>query len=125
MLVGTGHMEQDNDTELIALGRAFTCVRRRYRRLPRTEGDNWAAWSAAMEDTTTVARRIGRVQPDGPAGLLIRYRALHWLLIEQDDVIMDDEGKRAFEAFGTALRRLISADLAAEFPQPGNQSTRD
>ena len=104
---GPVDMAQNHDTELISLGRAFIHARRRYRRLRRTDVDDWAAWSAAMDNTTAVARRIGHVQPDSPAGLLVRYRALHWLLLEQDDAIMDDEGRRAFIAFGRALRRLV------------------
>ena len=99
-------MERTDDAELIALGGELTRARRRYRRLRKDRADRWGAWSAAIEETTTIARRIGRLQPDDLPGLLICYQALHWLLLEQDDVIMDEEGRHAFHAFGGAVRQL-------------------
>ena len=46
--------------------------------------------------------------PTTIADLAVRYHALHWLLLGQDNVTMDDEGEEAFLAFGRALRRLVS-----------------
>lgn len=105
---GNEAMEHAPDAELIALGREFARARRRYRRLRKGRAGDWTAWSAAMEEATELARRVGRVRPVSPSGLLVRYEAVVWLLLEQDDAIVDDEGRRAFLAFGRALRRLVA-----------------
>ena len=94
--------------ELLGLGRDLGRLRRRCRRLARHKGLNWAEWSAAVEQTNHVARQIGRVDPRDLAGLLVRYEALAWLLLEADDVIVDKVAKKGFVALGRAMRGLTT-----------------
>jgi hypothetical protein len=96
------------DADLLALGRHLQQLPRRCLRLEREKEDRWAEWSAAVEETTTVATRISRLEPSGLEGLLVRYEAVAWMMLEADEVIVDGGARRAFVAFGKVLRQLAA-----------------
>jgi hypothetical protein len=62
-----------------------------------------------VEEANQLARRISRLHPQGLSDLQVRYNALGWLMLEADDVIVDRAARRAFIAFGRALRQLSRA----------------
>ena len=93
------------DDRLVSLGHELQRLRRRCRRLHATD---WASWSSTVEETNSLAQRISHMEPRTLAGLLVRYEALAWLLVEADDVIMDTRACSSFIAFGRALKRLAA-----------------
>jgi hypothetical protein len=94
------------DGDLLELGRDLERLRRRCHRLQRRKEQHWAEWSAAVAETTILARRVGRLEPRSLDGLRVRYGALAWMLVEADDVIVDVVARRAFIAFGRAVQQL-------------------
>jgi hypothetical protein len=92
--------------DLSELGCELDQLRRKCRRLRRRADQDWTSWSAAVDETNRLARRISRVTPQTLPDLLVRYEALTWLVIGGDDVIMDAGARAVFIAFGRALRRL-------------------
>ena len=102
-------MEQDENATLAELGRELLRLRRRTRRL---HGADWGPWSEAVEQANAVSRLICRVQPRSLDDLVVRYDALHWQLVEVDDAIVDATAKRAFIAFGRALRRMTGGQAS-------------
>ena len=104
-----GHQEPD-DAELAALGEQLERLRRRARRLQRRVcpgGDqaSWARWSRSVADCETVAEQIIATKATGLRGVAIKYRALVWVLVE-DDVVRDKRVRRQVLAFGRELERM-------------------
>ena len=96
-------MQTSGEADLATLGRELASLRRRTRRRRATD---WTSWSAAVDQANAVSRRICRVPPRSLDDLVVRYAALHWQLVEVDDAIVDAKARRAFIAFGRALKQM-------------------
>jgi branched-subunit amino acid aminotransferase/4-amino-4-deoxychorismate lyase len=94
------------DGELLELGRDLERLRRRCRRLHLQKQERWAQWSAAIAETTALARKISRLAPTSLEGLLVRYNAVAWMALEADDVIVDRRARLALVSLGRAMRQL-------------------
>jgi hypothetical protein len=94
--------------------------RRRVRRLrakvrPGGDAAELARWSQAVSECANLCERIGKEPAHGLTGLAVKYRALLWLLIE-DDVILDRAVRRRLLEFGSELDALAKQMTSSQCP---------
>ena len=61
-----------------------------------------------MVECAAIAENIIAMRVTGLRGVAIKYRALVWLLVE-DDVVRDERVRRQVLAFGRELDRLVES----------------